>query len=70
MTEPLVRRWIELSQIRAWVAEQLSAETDGEVRDSLFEARHTIGFAMLHLERVDYRCGNTFNSVDQSQSPA
>ena len=69
MNKTLEERWIELSKIRAWIADQLLAETHREVRDSLFEARQAIGFAMLHLERVEYRTsGDNSNSVNHLES--
>jgi hypothetical protein len=64
MHEALIKRWIELSQIRAWITDQLPAETDREVRDSLFEAREAIGFAMLHLERVEYQTGGDYSDSE------
>jgi hypothetical protein len=65
MHKAVIKRWIELYHIRAWITEQISAETDREVRDSLFEARQAIGVAMLHLERVEYRTsGNSSASED------
>jgi hypothetical protein len=66
MSKTLKEQWIELAKIRAWVSDQLPAETDREVRDSLFEARQEIGSAMLHLERVEYRTGGDYSdSVDK-----
>jgi hypothetical protein len=59
MNKTLKEQWIELAKMRAWVTDQLPAETDREVRDCLFEARQAIGFAMLHLERVEYRTGGS-----------
>jgi len=55
MSKTLKGQWIELSKIRGWIFDQLPAETDREIRDYLFEARQAIGFAMIHLERVEYR---------------
>jgi len=71
MHEALIKRWIELSHIRAWITDQLPAETDREVRNCLFEARQAIGFAMLHLERVEYRIGGKYSadSENQTQQP-
>jgi hypothetical protein len=57
-------QWIELAKIRSWITVQLPEETHMEVRDYLFEARQAIGFAMLHLERVEYRTGG-FDSENQ-----
>jgi hypothetical protein len=66
MNQTLKEKWIELAKIRAWITDQLPAETDREVRDYLFEARQAIGFAMLHLERVEYRTGGDYSdSGDQ-----
>ena len=66
MSKTLQEKWTELVKIRAWITNQLPAETDKEVRDSLFEARQHIGSAMLHLERVEYRTGgDNSGSVDQ-----
>ena len=64
MNEGLIKRWIELSHIRAWITDQLPAETDREVRDCLFGAREAIGFAMLHLERVEYRTGGNYSDSE------
>ncbi len=65
VNEELIKRWNELSHTRAWISEQLSAETDNRVRDALFEAREAIGWALLHLERVDYRtCVNCSDSTN------
>jgi hypothetical protein len=57
MSKALRERWTELAKIRGWVSDQIPGETDEEIRNSLFEARQAIGFAMLHLERVEYRTG-------------
>ena len=57
MTTTFKGQWIELAKIRSWITDQLPAETDREIKDYLFEARQAIGFAMLHLERVEYRTG-------------
>jgi len=57
MSKMLKEQWIELANIRSWITDQLPAETDREIRDYLFEARQAIGFAMIHLERVEYRTG-------------
>jgi hypothetical protein len=65
MHKTLIKQWIELSKIRAWIADQLPAETDREVRDYLFEARQAIGFAMLHLERVEYRTGGEYSDSEK-----
>lgn len=69
MNRTLREQWIELAKIRGWTSEQLPAVTDKEVRNSLFEARQAIGFAMLHLERVVYRtggdCSDSENQVEQ-----
>ena len=62
--KPVVERWIELSRIRAWTAENLSAETDRKVRDSLFKAQQAIGFAMLHLERVEYQTDRNYSDSE------
>jgi len=59
--KPVIERCIELGKIRSWISEELSAETDRAVRDCLFEARQAIGFAMLHLERVEYRTGGDYS---------
>ena len=67
MSKTLQEQWIELVKIRAWINDQLPAETDREVRDSLFEARQDIGSAMLHLERVEYRTGGDNSRSDQVQ---
>jgi len=55
----------ELARIRAWIAGQVSAQTDRELRDYLFEARQAIGFAMLHLERVEYRTGGEYSDSEK-----
>lgn len=66
MSKTLQEQWIQLVKIRAWITDQLPAETGKEVRDSLFEARQDIGSAMLHLERVEYLIGgDNSGSVDQ-----
>jgi hypothetical protein len=63
---PLEEKWDELVKIRAWITDQLPGHAEGEIRDYLFEARQAIGFAMLHLERVEYRTGGAFSrSEDQ-----
>jgi len=68
MNKTLQGNWIELAKIRAWITDQLPAETDKEVRDSLFEARQAIGFAMVHLERVEFRTGGSYSdSKDQAE---
>ena len=64
MSKMLKEQWIELAKIRSWITDQLPAETDREIRDYLFEARQAIGFAMLHLERVEYRTGG-YDSENQ-----
>jgi len=68
MSTTLKGQWIELAKIRNWLTDQLPAETDREIRDYLFEARQAIGFAMLHLERVEYRTGGS-NSENQVEEP-
>ena len=68
MNQTLKGQWIELAKIRAWITDQLLPETDREVRDYLFEARQAIGFAMLHLERVEYRAG-AYSDIDTSPIP-
>jgi hypothetical protein len=65
MKEELIKRWIELSQIRSWLSDQISAETDRDVQDDLFEARYAIGISLLHLERVDYRLHKFSDSENQ-----
>ena len=68
MSRTLKEQWIELAKIRGWTAERISAATDEDIRNSLFEARQAIGFAMLHLERVVYRtggdCSDSENQVE------
>ena len=65
MNKTLKEQWIELAKIRAWITDQLPAETVREMRDDFFEARQAIGTAMLHLERVEYRTsGNYSDSED------
>jgi len=62
--KPVTERYIELTRIRAWIAGELSAETDRKVRDSLFAARQAIGSAMLHLERVEYQTGRNYSDSE------
>ena len=64
MSQALEENWIALVKIRAWITDQLPAETNKEVRDSLFEARQDIGSAMLHLERVEYRTGGDYSDSE------
>jgi len=64
MNKTLKEQWIELAKIRASITDQLPAETDREVRDYLFEARQAIGFALLHLERVEYRTGGDYSDSE------
>jgi hypothetical protein len=60
----------ELANIRAWITDQIAGETDRETRDYLFEARQAIGFALLHLDRVDYRTIEYSPDLeDQLESP-
>jgi hypothetical protein len=61
MTKSVVDKWSELQRIRNWITDQLSAETDSEVRDSLFKARQAIGASLLHLEKVHYLTGGSSN---------
>jgi hypothetical protein len=65
MNKTLKEQWIELAKIRVWITDQLPAETDREVRDYLFEARQAIGFAMIHLERVEYRTGGEYSDSEK-----
>ena len=65
MSKTLKDQWIELAKIRAWITNQLPPEADREVRDYLFEALQAIGFAMLHLERVEYRTGGEFSGSEK-----
>jgi len=64
MNETLREKWIELAEIRVWITDQLPVKTDREVGDALFEARQAIGFAMLHLERVEYRTGGDYSDSE------
>jgi hypothetical protein len=55
----------QLAKIRGWIAKVLREETDSkEVQDSLFEAQQAIGFALLHLERVEYQKGRDCVAAD------
>jgi len=62
--KPVTERCIELTRIRAWIAEELSAETDGKVRGSLFAAGQAIGSAILHLERVQYQTDRNYSDSE------
>jgi hypothetical protein len=64
MNKTLKEKWIELAKTRAWITDQLPAEANREVRDSLFEARQAIVVAMLHLERVEYRTGGYYSDSE------
>jgi len=64
MNKTLKEQWIELAKIRAWITDQLPAETVREMRDDFFEARQAIGTAMLHLERVEYRTGGNYSDSE------
>jgi len=68
MNTILEEQWIQLCKIRGWITDQLPSVTDRELRDYLFEARQAIGFALIHLERVDYRTGG-FDSENQVEQP-
>jgi len=62
---------IALAKIRAWATDQIIAETDKEVRDYLFETRQAIGFALLHLQRVEYLAISiSENQVESPPSPS
>jgi hypothetical protein len=65
MSKTVKEQWIELAKIRAWITDQLPAETGREVRDNFFEARQAIGSAMLHLERVEYRTGGNYSDSEK-----
>jgi len=64
MNKTVKEQWIELAKIRAWISDQLPAETVREVRDEFFEARQAIGSAMLHLERVEYKTGGNYSDSE------
>lgn len=64
MKKTLKEQWIELAKIRGWVTDKLPAETEGQVRDALFEVQQAIGFAMLHLERVDFKTDGAYSDSD------
>jgi hypothetical protein len=64
MNKTLKQQWTELAKIRRWVTDKLPAATDGEIQKSLFEARQAIAFAMLHLERVEYRTGGDYSDSE------
>lgn len=64
MRKTVKEQWIELANIRGWIADQLPAETCREVRDDFFEAQQAIGYAMLHLERVEYRTGGNYSDSE------
>jgi tRNA G37 N-methylase TrmD len=68
MNTILEEQRIQLLNIRGWITDQLPSVIDNETRNYLFEARQAIGFAMLHLERVDYRTGG-FDSENQVEQP-
>jgi hypothetical protein len=68
MNTILEEQRIKLLKIRGWITDQLPLATDREIRDYLFEARQAIGFAMIHLERVEYRTGG-FDSENQVEQP-
>jgi hypothetical protein len=68
MNTILEEQRIQLLNIRGWITDQLPSVIDNETRNYLFEARQAIGFAMLHLERVEYRTGG-FDSENQVEQP-
>jgi hypothetical protein len=68
MNTILEEQRIQLINIRGWITDQLPSVIDNETRNYLFEARQAIGFAMLHLERVEYRTGG-FDSENQVEQP-
>jgi hypothetical protein len=61
MTKAVVEKWQDLCRIRSWIINQLSAETDSEVRNSLFKAQQAIGASLLPLEKVHYLTGGSSN---------
>jgi hypothetical protein len=60
--QTLKDQWIELAKVRGWLINRLPAESDQEIRHSLFEAHQAIGFALLQLERVEFRTDGTHPS--------
>jgi hypothetical protein len=57
---------IELVKTRGWLVDKLPAESNEEIRNYLFEAQHAIGFALLQLERVEFRTSGSYPWMDES----
>lgn len=64
MKKTLKDQWIELAKIRGWITTKFAAETEGQVKDAFFEAQQAIGFAMLHLERVEFKTDGAYSDSD------
>jgi hypothetical protein len=56
-----------LVKIRAWIAKVLWDVPDKETQDTLFEAQQAIGFALLCLERVEYRASKDLSERKQME---
>ena len=61
----LTSQWVELTEIRSWIAIKLCEEDDRQVRDALFAASQAIGLAMLNLEKVEYETNGTYSQEDR-----
>ena len=66
MEETVKQQWVKLLTVRAAIANKLPGERNKEIRDALFEAHNAIGYALLYLERVEFRLGgNSAEMIDE-----
>jgi hypothetical protein len=64
MKRTLKEQWIELAKMRGWVSDKIPAETEGRVKEALFEAQQSLGYAMLQLERIDFYTDGAYSDSD------
>ena len=61
--QTIKQQWVKLHTVRAWIAKRLCDGSD-ITDNAMFEAQQAIGFAMLHLEKVEYLASKpTVNST-------
>jgi hypothetical protein len=59
--QTLIDHYRKLHEVKSWLADKLSEESDRKIRDALFGARDSIGLALLYLEEVEYRTDGAYN---------
>ena len=63
--QKLSSKWLELREIKGWIAGKLREEQDRQVRDALFAASYAISLAMLKLEKVEYETSGDYDQEDR-----